>query len=357
MRGETRLRPDPDQLLRSVENEDFYEKHGRLKVFLGYASGVGKSFRMFDEGRRRFERGQDVVIAALQPNLSPDVTAIVERLPAIPPLIIDGRPVIDVEAILRRHPRVCLIDGLAFDNPCGSRNEKRWQDVQQLIDARISVITSVNLQYIEEERDRVAAITGKRAQETVPESFLENADEIMVVDAPADFNAAGGSLSPEKLSALRELALVVAAHVVERELERYLARHGIQQQWGTQERILVCITPRSNAEKIIESARRNAERFHGELFVAWVGQPELAPEDEAALQRNLEMARRAGAKVHSLEGGDPADVIMRFAREERITQIFIGHTRRTGFWARMFGSPVDDLIREAEGMDVRIFPQ
>jgi len=356
VRTELNQRPDPDQLLRSVENEDFYEQHGRLKIFLGYASGVGKSFRMFDEGRRRAERGQDVVIGAIQPNVPPEVASIVTKLPAIPPLLVDGRPVIDVDAILRRRPRVCLIDALAYDNPPGAHNAKRWQDVQQLIDAGVSVIASVNLQYIEEERDRVQAITGRGARETIPESFLENADEIVVVDAPADLPSEGRTLTPDQLSDLRELALVIAARVIDHQLERYLVRHGIQQQWGTQERILVCITPRSNASRIIESARRNAERFHGELHVAWVSQSELSKDDEAALQRNLDIARSAGAKIQGLEG-DAVAAIVRYARSERITQIFIGHTRKTGFWSRLFGNPVDDLIRGAEGMDVRIFPQ
>lgn len=356
MRTEISQRPDPDQLLRSVENEDFYEKHGRLKIFLGYASGVGKSFRMFDEGRRRAERGQDVVIGAVQRNLPPEVDAIVAKLPSIPPLIVDGRPVIDVDSILGRRPRVCLIDGLAFDNPPGAKNAKRWEDVKQIIDAGVSVITAVNLQYIDEERDRVEAITGRRAKETVPESFLENADEIVVVDAPADLPSEGRTLTPDQLSDLRELALVIAARVIDHQLERYLARHGIQQQWGTQERILVCITPRSNAARIIESARRNSERFHGELHVAWVSQSELSKDDEEALERNLEIARAAGAKIAGLEG-EPVGAIVRYAHSERITQIFIGHTRKTGFWSRLFGNPVDDLIRSAEGMDVRIFPQ
>ena len=356
MRTSVPQRPDPDQLLRSVENEDFYEKRGRLKIFLGYASGVGKSFRMFDEGRRRAERGQDVVIGAVQPNLPPEVASIVAKLPSIPPLIVEGRSVIDVDGILLRHPRVCLIDGLAFDNPPAARNARRWQDVQQLLDAGVSVISAVNLQYIDEERDRVEAITGRRAREAMPESFLENADEIVIVDAPADLPAEGRTLSSDQLSDLRELALVIAARVIDHQLERYLARHGIHQQWGTQERILVCITPRTNAARIIESGRRNVERFHGELHVAWVSQSELSKDDEAALQRNLDIARSAGAKIQALEG-DAVTAIVRYARSEGITQIFIGHTRKTGFWSRLFGNPVDDLIRGAEGMDVRIFPQ
>ena len=132
-------------MLRQVEAEEWYARRGRLKVFLGYASGVGKSFRMFDEARRRRERGQDVVVVALQPVRSQEVDDLVEAIPEIPARLVDGVPVIDVEAVLRRHPEVCVVDGLAWDNPPGSHNAKRWQDVQQLLQAGISVLGSVNL--------------------------------------------------------------------------------------------------------------------------------------------------------------------------------------------------------------------
>src|SRR5436853_4724928 len=154
-------RPSPDQLLAEVELEEARKRRGRLKVFLGYASGVGKSFRMIDEGRRRYERGQDVLVGAMQPDLSRDVQQAISALEVIPLKQVHGKPVMDVPAILERHPGVCLVDGLAYDNPPGSLHEKRWQDVEQLLAAGISVITSVNLQHIEEKRQQIEAITGK----------------------------------------------------------------------------------------------------------------------------------------------------------------------------------------------------
>jgi two-component system sensor histidine kinase KdpD len=157
---------------------------GRLKVFLGYASGVGKSFRMFDEGRRRRERGQDVVVGAVQPKVSPEIRPLLSSLEIIPTLNIKGVPVVDVEAILQRQPRICMIDGLAYDNPPGSRNAHRWQDVEELLSAGITVVSSVNLQYIEDQREAVEKLTGKRVEQTVPRGFLNTADEIVVVDAP-----------------------------------------------------------------------------------------------------------------------------------------------------------------------------
>src|SRR5580700_6374377 len=176
-------RPTPEQLLKQVEAEERSEKRGKLKIFLGYASGVGKSFRMLDEGRRRKLRGQDVVVAATQ-NVAPvDVKELLDGFEVIPPADGLDAPAIDVAAVLRRHPQVVLIDGLAYQNPPGSKHEQRWQDVEELLAAGISVITSVNLQYIKEKQKQVEAIRGKSVKDSVPEAFIRTADEIELVDA------------------------------------------------------------------------------------------------------------------------------------------------------------------------------
>jgi two-component system sensor histidine kinase KdpD len=360
-------RRDPEMLLRQAQAEEEYARRGRLKVFLGYTSGVGKSFRMFDEGRRRRERGQDVVVGAVQPKGSDDVDQLLSRLEVIPLLQCGGTGVMDVNRILARHPGVCLVDGLAYDNPVGCGNPKRWQDVDRLLNAGISVITTINLQYIYEFVDRVQKITGKRASQMVPVSFLLKADEIAIVDAPPELTLHRGDdpggrgssrlMTQEQLSDMRELALLLAADVVDRQLASCLDRNGIAASWGTQERILVCLTPRANATRMIESGRRNAARFHGELFAVYVTQGETAPEDQAALERNLEIARQAGATVEILEGVDPAEAILEYARSHGITQIFIGHSRQSGWWTRLSGTPVDRLLDRAENMDVRVFPQ
>jgi len=184
--GVSKARPDPDLLLRRVQAEEEYERRGRLKIFLGYTSGVGKSFRMLDEGRRRHERGEDVVVGALQPVTSSDVQRVLQHMEIIPMKTLGGSAVMDIDLILSRHPRVCLVDGLAYDNPPGGRHAKRWQDVEELLEAGISAIGTVNLQYIEEYQDQVASITGRRATESIPLSFVNQADEIEVVDAPPE---------------------------------------------------------------------------------------------------------------------------------------------------------------------------
>jgi two-component system sensor histidine kinase KdpD len=346
-------KPDPEELLRRVQAEERREGRGRLKVFLGYASRVGKSFRMFDEGRRRKERGQDVVIGAVQSKVTPDIPEILSRLEVIPSA--DGA--IDLVALFRRHPQVCLIDGLAHDNPPGSRNPRRWQDVRELLDRGVDVITAVNVQHIREQQDEVARITGKRAAQSVPEEFLREADEIEVVDAPPEvlLNRGGKStLDARSLAELRELALLLAADVVDRQLQEYLDSHGVAMRWGAQERILVCLTPPSSAE-MLRSGHRNALRFHGALFAACVEQEGLSPRDREKLESHAALARELGVEVLRLQGADFVEVILDFAREYRITQLFLGHGSRDQRLP-FLRSPIDRLIDAAEDFDVRLFP-
>src|SRR5581483_3810633 len=317
-------RRTPEELLQQVQAEELYERRGRLKLFLGYASGVGKSFRMLDEGRRRRERGQDVVVGAIQPNASPETEALLQKLEVIPLRQVDGVQVMDTDAILKRHPSVCRVDGLAYDNPPDSRHRSRWEDVNELLDAGISVITSVNIQYIDDLRERVQQITGKYVVQTVPRGFLNSADEIVVVDAPPEMCIAregqlsAGPSPEQKLSELREIALLLAADVVDKQLESYLQRNGIAQTFGAQERILVCITPRANAAPMIASGKRNADRFHGDLTVAYVRQAEISAGDQQALERNLAMARAAHARVEILDGQDPIETLLEYAHEHGI---------------------------------------
>jgi two-component system sensor histidine kinase KdpD len=357
-------RPDPDTLLRKVQAEARAAQRGQLKIFLGYASGVGKSFRLFDEGRRRHARGEDVVIGALQPDVADDVTEVIRGIDVIPTTIVGGIPVIDVAAVLRRHPSVCLIDGLAYDNPPGSRHRKRYEDVQEIVEHGISVLTSINLEYVDEQQEFVRAVTGAAPAETVPQSFVGSADEVVVVDAPPEtvleeLDGEGLTLHArlaQQLSQLRERALLLTADVVDRQLEAYLELHGIESSWGTQERILVCMTPRADATAMLASGRRNADRFRGELFAIYVNQPNLTPHDRIANERNIRVARAERAHVDVLDGKEPVATILEYARARGITQLFVGHNLRRDWRARLRGSPLDRLIENAEGIDVRVFP-
>jgi two-component system sensor histidine kinase KdpD len=353
-----RRRPDPERLLKQVEAEERNTKREHLKIFLGYASGVGKSLRMLDEGRRRKLRGQDVVVAATQPCASPEAEQILKTLEVIPPRIVNGVSSIDMPALLQRHPAVCLIDGLAYRNPPGSKHPHRWQDVEELREAGISVITSINIQYIAERQREIEIIRGKSVADSVPESFIQTADEIEVVDATPEYCATRSIEGDEQrqLSELREIALVLAADVVDHQLEEYLHHQGGAQSYGAQERILVCVTPRSSAREMIHRARRQADRFHGDLYVVYVEQDNLNDADQRLIRENLDYAHEAKARVELLSGEDPIESILDFAAKHGITQIFVGHSNQTGWTSRLRANPVERLIMEADGIDVRVFP-
>ena len=362
MPGITEHRPNPEELLRRVQADERRQRRGRLKVFLGYAPRVGKSYRMFDEGRRRKQRGQDVVVGAVQSEITADIQDILSCLEIVPTLVEKhggaAYQVIDLAALFRRHPAVCLIDGLAYFNPPGSRNPERWQDVEELLGRGINVITAVNVQHIREKQDEVEKIAGKRPSVSVPQAFLLEAEEIEVVDAPPEalIDRTGG-VAPDsrRLGELRELALLLAADVVDRQLQDYLDSHGIAARWGAQERILVCLTPRSNAAAMLKSGLRNKLRFHGALMAVYVDQHPLSAEDRRRLDEHLALAREMEAEVHTLQGDDFVDAILGFAREQRITQLFLGHSNRP--WAfRLSRNPVERMIDAAEDFDIRLFP-
>jgi two-component system sensor histidine kinase KdpD len=359
-------RPSPERLLKQVQAEESKRWGAKLKIFLGYAPGVGKSYRMLDEARRRHERGEDVVVGAVQGQQSEDVQALLRKLELIPQLqTLEGQAT-NLDAILRRAPQVCVIDPLAAQNPSGSRHAHRWQDVQELLHNGISVLSSVNLLHVEEYKEKVQAITGKNTTETIPKSFLLAADDIVIVDVPPDLclwrqgeklTSTGISNSQERqLSELRELALLLTAEVVDAQLESYVHAHGIEPVFGTHERFLVCMTPHSNAPAMIESGERNKERFQGELYAVYVCEPGRSKRERVTIRRYFDAAKKAGASTEVLESNDPISAIVGFAREKRITQIFIGHSAHNTWRDRVFGDPVLRLIRAAEGIDVRVFP-
>jgi two-component system sensor histidine kinase KdpD len=185
--------------------------------------------------------------------------------------------------------------------------------------------------------------------QTIPREFLNTADEIVIVDAPTQ-------AATERRSALREMALVLLADVIDAGLQRYMHSHGIEQTWGTHERFLLCLTPRANFERMMSTARRNAARFHCDVLAAYVKQPDLSDADRILLEQGLAKTREAGAQVEVLEGEDPVGTIVRYARSHGVTQIFVGHSTKKDLGTRMFGSTVSRLVRAARGIDVRVFP-
>ncbi len=352
---EARQRPDPERLLRELDLEQRESGAARLKVFLGYSSGVGKSFRMLDEARRRKARGQDVIVGASQPKVTLEIAPLLNQMEVIPFCERNGGVEMDLPSILKRAPQVCLVDGLSATNPPGGMHAERWQDVEELLAAGINIIASVNLQFIAERQQQVEAITGKHVHHTVPLEFLRKADEIVIVDAPTEQL----DLPPEQcrqFAALREIALIVVADVVDFQLEQYLQANHITQSFGANERVLICLTPRTNPSKMLASGQRIVKRFHGQLLAAAVVQPNLSAEDEAALERNFSAAKEAGADVTKLDSEDVIAAILDFAVSRGVTQIFIGHGQRRSSWQALTMSPVDRLLADPRGIDIRVFP-
>jgi two-component system, OmpR family, sensor histidine kinase KdpD len=237
--------------------------------------------------------------------------------------------------------------------------------VQELLRNGISVLSSVNLLHVEEYKEKVQAITGKNTTETIPKSFLLAADDIVIVDVPPDLclwrqgerlTSTGISNSQERqLSELRELALLLTAEVVDAQLESYVHAHGIEPVFGTHERFLVCMTPHSNAPAMIESGNVTKSVFKVNSTRCTCASP-AGPRERVTIRKYFDAAKKAGASTEVLESDDPISAIVDFARQKRITQIFIGHSAHNSWRERVFGDPVLRLIRAAEGIDVRIFP-
>jgi two-component system sensor histidine kinase KdpD len=216
--------------------------------------------------------------------------------------------------------------------------------------AGINVVGSVNLQYIDDQCEAVAKITGGRVRQTIPRGFFNTADEIVVVDSPC------ASASAE-LVELREMALLLSADVIDLGLQRYLQSHGIESAWGTNERLLMYLSPQTKAAPIIAAARRSADRFHCDVLAVYVSQSNLSADGQAALEKVLSEVRAVGIRIDILEGEDPFEMVVQYARSHGVTQILVGHSPKPSWWNRLVGSPVNRLVRAAQGMDVRVIPQ
>jgi two-component system sensor histidine kinase KdpD len=372
-------RPDPEALLRRVQKEERQRARGRYKIFLGFAAGVGKTVAMLDEGNRRRKAGEDVVVGYFEAH---DRAGTIERLgdlEVVPRRRLTHRgrewEEMDTEAILRRSPGVVLVDELAHTNIPGSEREKRWEDVEAILDAGISVLATLNIQHLESLNDKIAQITGVRVQETIPDRILDHADELVVVDvSPATLRERlqSGQVYPLErakialenffregnLGALREIALRQAADEVDRDLTAYRQQHRITRVWGAQERVLACISPHPATSVLVRRSKRLADRVHGDFYALFVcpegGMERLSPEERKIVDSQLDLARRLDAQVHILPGHDVAEAIVRFSRERHITQICLGRSLRSRWQHLLRPSVIHEVIRLADGIDVHV---
>jgi two-component system sensor histidine kinase KdpD len=345
-------RPNPDELLRRVQEEEKRAKRGKLTVFFGAAPGVGKTYAMLEAARSERDLARDVVVGIVEPHGRYDTAALLFGREILPRRQIDYRGIrleeFDVDAALKRQPGVILVDELAHTNAEGSRHPKRWQDVEELLDAGIDVYTTLNVQHIESLNDVVAQITGVIVRETVPDSVLERADEVRIIDLPPDELLerlqAGQVYVPEQarralenffkkgnLIALRELALRQTAARVDEQMRDFRVAHGIDRAWPVGVRLLVGVSPSPAAARLVRTARRIAAGLRCEWIAVYVETPaalHLAAVDRDRLAENLRLAEQLGAEVVTLTGQSAAEETLRFARSRNVTQIVVGRPHR-----------------------------
>jgi two-component system sensor histidine kinase KdpD len=349
---------------------------GEFRIYVGAAPGVGKTFAMLNEGWRRTERGTDVVVGYVETHGRPTTEAQIRDLEVIPRRKITYRgqefEEMDLDAVLARRPSVALVDELAHTNVPGSRNEKRWQDIEELVAAGITVISTVNIQHLESLHDVVQQITGIVQRETVPDAVVRGADAIDLVDMdPGALRrrmAHGNIYVPEKvdaalanyfrvgnLTALRELALLWVADRVDEGLEDYRTRHGITEPWETRERVVVALTGAPGGDRLIRRGARLAARGHAELVGVHVRSADgLATPSQELLERHRELLEHLGGRYAEVTGTEVADALIEFARGENATQIVLGESHRSR-WAELTrGSVINRVIAKSDSIDVHV---
>lgn len=374
-------RPNPEELLQRIQQEEAVsqpQQRGRLKVFLGYAAGVGKTYRMLEKAQYLRRQGVDVVVALVETHGRPETEALLEGLEIIPRRKIPYKGIVleemDLDAVLRRRPALALVDELAHTNAPGCRHAKRYQDVEELLAEGISVYTTLNIQHVESVADIVQQITGVKVTETVPDELLEKADEIELVDLPPEELlkrlAEGKVYIPYKaeeamrrffrkgnLLALREIALRYTARRVDKDMRSYMALHAIKGPWPAGARLLVCVSPSPFSEMLVRVGARMARDLDAEWFAVYVDMPAQARLSDQAtyqLRRNLQLAETLGAKTVVLSGNRVADAVLEFARANNVNLIVVGSPLRPRWQEWLKGSVVYELIRRSGSIHVLV---
>jgi two-component system sensor histidine kinase KdpD len=371
-------RPNPDELLRRLAEEEKLRKRGKLTLFFGAAPGVGKTYAMLEVARAEIAGRRELLVGVVETHGRVETAALLVGLEVLPRRKISYRGVeveeFDLDAALQRRPALILMDELAHTNAEGSRHPKRWQDVEELLDAGIDVFATMNVQHVESLNDVVAQITGVIVRETVPDSVLERAHEIKLVDLPPDDllerlrdgkvyvssqaqHAIDNFFRKGNLIALRELALRQTAERVDAQMLAYRKAQGIEQTWAATEQILVAVSPSPYSVPLVRAARRMAAALHARWYAVNVEprmrQP-ISEADEARLSQNLRLAERLGAEVVTLTGDSASDEILRFSKERNITKIIVGKPIVARLRDRFRASLVDQLVRYSGPIDVYV---
>jgi two-component system sensor histidine kinase KdpD len=370
-------RPTPESFLAKLKESE----GARLRVYIGAAAGVGKTYRMLEEAQQLKKQGVDICLAFIETHHRTETEELVGGLERIPLRHIEYRGVtleeMDVEAIIKRRPAMVLVDELAHTNVPGSQNRKRYEDVLEILDTGISVITAVNVQHLESLNDVVARITGVRVRETIPDSFLRRADEVVNVDVSIDTlrtrlrqgkiygvekieQALNNFFRKGNLTALRELALRQAAEDQAVRAHDYREREGLEQA-AIPEKVMVAFASRGSARRILRTGSRIAGRLASDWYAVYVETPReefgrIKPEDHAALMENISFARELGARVVKLKGKCVADVLIDFARREGITHVVFGQSARSRWDVLLHGSVINRFLAEVRDATVQVVP-
>jgi len=368
-------RPDPDALLARVESAESHPRRGRLKIFFGASAGVGKTYGMLSEAQEKLRDGVGVLAGYVETHGRAETEALLVGLEQLPSRFAEYRGVrlreFDLDAALQRKPPLILVDELAHTNAEGSRHEKRWQDVIELLEAGIDVYTTLNVQHIESLNDVIAKITGVIVRETVPDSIIERADEIELIDLPPDDligrlhegkvylpeqvrQAVDRFFRKENLTALRELALRQTAERVGAQVRMERAGRGDRRPWPTAERILVCVGPSPLSSRVVRTARRMAAAAQAGWIAVSVETPRQGAQATEQVRRNLQLAERLGAEVTVLSGENVVDELLAFAVKRNVNKIVIGKPALARWREWLRGSIVDDLIRRSGEIDVHV---
>jgi two-component system sensor histidine kinase KdpD len=371
-------RPDPDALLARVREEEARSRRGRLKIFFGAAPGVGKSYAMLEAARAQKAVGVDIVVGYVELHGRPDTEALLEGLEILPPQRLEHRGMtlteFDLDAALKRAPKLIVVDELAHSNHPGARHPKRWMDVEELLGASIDVYTTVNVQHVESLNDVVAQITGVEVKETVPDRVFDAADEVELVDLPPDEllqrlkegkvyveekirHALSSFFRKGNLIALRQLALRATADRVDSSMREYREQHAIADTWPAGERVLVCVGPDPLSERLVRSARRLAFALHAEWLAIYVETPRLMRLQRDARDRvlqTLKLAESLGAETANLSGESVANEVLAFARARNVSKIIVGKPTRSRWRDRLLPTLVDDIVRGSGDIDVYV---
>ena len=371
-------RPDPDKLLAQLKAEEQAQTRGHLKVFLGYAAGVGKTYAMLEAAHQRKAEGLDVVVGYVETHKRVETEALVSGLEVTPRRQITYHNVelteMDIDAILKRKPRLVLVDELAHTNAPGSRHAKRYADVEELLEAGIDVYTTLNIQHIESLNDVVAQITGMKVRETIPDSVIDQVNDIELIDLPPDelikrlndgkvYIPDQAQRAIEKffrkgnLTALRELSMRRAAERVDDQMRAYMRTSAIPGPWPASERLLVCISPGALGERLIRTARRLADELKAEWFAVYVETPDqarLSQEERDQVARSLLLAEELGARTVTLPGESVVASVLAYAHRHNVTKIMAGKPKTSRWIELLRSSMVDRLIRLSGNIDVYV---